>query len=116
MAIKYMKTVNIPDYNSINDLKGWEYEDVLESPGNGDTVIIPDMVNSVNAVLEITAGEGKIQSTKSKLEDVLVDNNVVWIDWVLGSVIATAEDEHTGRVTAIRQVNTSGTTRMLLNA
>jgi len=115
MAVEYMTAVD--PYNTQKDIIGYEYDSGdVAAAGNGNWIIIPDNIRSVNAVLEITAGEGKLQTTKNKIADVIAGTDIVAIDWKLGSVIATAEDEHTGRVTAIRMVNISGTTRMLLNA
>lgn len=115
MAVEYMKTVD--PYNTRKDTIGYEYDSGdIAVAGNGNWVIIPDTIRSVNAVLEIAAGEGKIQTTKNKLADVIAGTDIIVVDWKLGSITTTAEDEHTGRVTAIRMVNTSGITRMLLNA
>lgn len=117
MAIKYMTSVHISDYEGTNiSLKGWEYQDVLSTASNGDTVIIPENIKNISATLEITSGSGKIQTTTSLLNDVINNpGSVVWVDWDMG-VISTTEQDSCLPVTAIRQVNVSGTTKMILRA
>lgn len=116
MAIVYMTSVNIIDYDPNITNKGWEYDTGDKAvAGNGDTIIMPITPNPKNVTLEITAGEGYIQTTKTKLANVLTDTDVIWDTWLLGSITTTAEDSYDGRVTAMRMVNVSGTTRMLIN-
>lgn len=115
MAIKYMTTVD--PYSIQKDYRDWEYDTGdLASAGNGDTIIIPNGVNIINVVLEITAGSGKIQTTCNKLADVISDTDVVWLDWPFGTISATAQDSFDGRVTAVRMVNATGTTRLMICA
>jgi hypothetical protein len=114
MAVAYMTSVNISNYNTKLDDIGWEYNDTLATPGNGSSVINPDNVKIISVTLQITAGQGKVQATTSLLSDVLADT-AVWVDWDAGNVTATTQDT-ANPVTAIRQVNTSGTTKMMVRA
>jgi hypothetical protein len=98
------------------DTYAWEYEDELESAGDGDSVLIPDDVQSVIVTLIPTAGTGKIQSTSDKLDTVKNDpGSVTWIDWDLG-VVAVPTQDKCDPPTAIRQVNATGTTKMTVRA
>lgn len=116
MPIAYMQRVTIPDYENRIDNKGFEYQETLTSSGNGDSVIIPDCVSKISVTLEITGGgSGRIQATTNLLQDVLDDNNVVWIDWDNGVVAASTQDAMEP-ATAIRVVNVSGTTRIMARA
>ena len=114
MAIKYMTTVNIAGYGAEKDKLGWEYADSLNSASNGDTVIIPDNVRFVSVALLITAGSGYVEATISKLADVLAGTGV-WVVWDKGTITSSAQDSCIP-VTALRQVNVSGTTKLQLRA
>jgi len=116
MAIKYMTSVNISNYDPNITNKGWEYDTGdLSVSGSGDIIIMPVTSNIKNVTLEITAGEGYIQTTKTSLANVLSGTDVIWDTWTLGSVTSTVEDSYDGRATAMKMVNVSGTTRMLIN-
>lgn len=113
---EYMTSVNIDTYDSIKRNIAWEYDSGdVSSSGNGDAVIIPIGVKQIVVSLEIDTGEGKIQTTTNKVTDVISDTDVVWVDWDDGSVTSTTQDS-CSPVTAIRMINTLGTTRMMLRA
>ena len=113
MAIKYMTRVHIPEYEVVIKNNAWEYDDQLSSPGNGNTVIVPAGVTVISVTLGITTGSGKIQTTTNLLDDVISNTGIVWQDWDDGVVTDNTQD-YTSAVTAIRQVNVSGTSRMML--
>ena len=115
MAIAYMTSVHIQNYEGKNiNIDAWEYEDTLSSAIDGSSVIVPENIKNLSVTLQISAGSGKVQTTTSKLEDVL-NNNAVWVDWDNGVVTSTTQDSCVP-ITAIRQVNVSGTTKLLVRA
>ena len=115
MAIKYMDLVTIPHYKAgrIDDI-GYQYDtgSIIES-GNGDSIIIPDNISEIAVTLYIDSGEGKVQTTTNLIIDVISGTGIIWVDWDAGSVTSTTQDSCVP-VTAIRMVNTSGTTRLLV--
>ena len=116
MSEVYMTRVTIDRYDKRIDAQGFEYEETLSSAVNGAAVIIPDSVKNISVTLVITGGgSGKMQSTTNKLADVISDTGVVWVDWDAGVIAATAQDAMLP-ATAIRMVNVSGTTRVLIRA
>lgn len=117
MAIKYMTPVNIAQYDAGKiDNIGWEYDTGdIASPGDGDSIIIPDNIKDIIVTLYINAGQGKVQTTTNKVQDVIDDNSVIWVDWDPGLVSSTIQDT-APPVTAIRMVNVSGTTRLMIRA
>ena len=116
MAIDYLHPVFIPRYQVARDqYAAWEYDEELTVPSNGKALIIPTTIKGISVTLKITDGSGKIQSTVSSLDKVLAETDVEWVDWDSGEIAGTTSDV-SAPVTAIRQVNTSGTTRLLLRA
>jgi len=114
MAVAYMVRDNISEYDKNIKNEVWEYDYTLSSPANGDSVLIPVTAEKIIATLYVSpGGNGKIQTTTNKIADVKTDTNVVWVDWDSGSVDSTVQDS-TLSVTAIRQINVAGTTRMML--
>lgn len=117
MAVDYMIPINIKKYQGyINTKKGFEYKSVvLSSAGNGVSVLIPTQVQNISVALVLGGSStGKVQTTISPLEDVINDI-AIWIDWDAGVVSETTADV-AKPVTAIRQVNASGTTQLLMRA
>jgi hypothetical protein len=117
MAVNYMSTVHIPKYNvgTIRN-KRYEYDETLVSDTNGNPLIIPENVNIIAVTVSATdSGSGKIQTTTNKLQDVINDNNLVWVDWDAGDVVGVIQD-FAPPVTAIRLVRSSGTVRMMIVA
>ena len=93
----------------------YEYSDTpIAAPGNGDAVLIPASVRQISVTLKVTAGSGKVQTSTSTVEAV-VAGTADWVDWDHGVAIATLTDV-CSPVTAIRQVNASGTTQIQMRA
>lgn len=92
-----------------------EYEETLESPGNGEWILVPAGITSINCTLYFSGGgSGKIQTTSSSIEKVNA-NNAVAVDWPHGEVSDTTQDT-TSPVTAIRQVCVGATSILALRA
>lgn len=116
MAIKYMTSVNIPEYTSRNDNKRWEYTEPISTPGNGNAVMIPVTAREITACISMSnGGVGSVQASINSVADVLADNNVTWTEWDIGEVAQNAEDT-TSPVTAIRGVNVAGIVQLILLA
>lgn len=112
-----MVPVNIKKYQGfINTKNGFGFKStVLSSPGNGVSVLVPTQVQSISVALILGgSSSGKVQSTLSPIEDVINDT-AIWLDWSAGIVSFTTADV-AKPVTAIRQVNISGTTQILMRA
>ena len=91
----------------------YESAETLSAPADGDTILLPDesgRMDSVMVSLVVTAGGGKVQYTISNRADVIA-GNAVWYDWDAGAVVANTTDVMY-HVSAVRQVNTSGTTKL----
>lgn len=117
MAVDYMIPVNIKKYQgNINTKDGFEYKSaVLDSAGNGVSILIPTQIQNISVALILGGSStGKVQTTISPLQDVL-DDTAIWFDWDAGVVSASTVDV-AKPVTAIRQVNASGTTQLLMRA
>lgn len=117
MAVEYMKPVNIKIYQgNINTPNGFEYKGVaLSSAGNGPSVIIPTQIRTVSVRLLVSgSSSGNVQYSLSTLAEVLADT-AIWQEWDSGVVTAHTTDT-ANPVTAIRQVNVSGTTQLELRA
>ncbi len=116
MSIVYMDPVTIPGYVPAVTGRAYEYQSSdLVAPGDGDTVMFPTNVPGASVLLQITTGAGKIQTTVNKVADVLSDTDVVWDDWSSGEVASTTGDRM-DPVTALKMVNASGTTRLIIRA
>lgn len=92
----------------------WQFSELLSTPGNGSSILIPNGAVGVGIMLYIQSGSGKLQTTTDTIESVY-DGSAIWVDSPVGVVDATFQDYAKG-ITAIRQVNVSGTTRLLLRA
>jgi len=113
-----MSPVDITNYKlGQKDNEGYEYDTGNISTGTeGDIIIVPDNVHLISATLKIaTSSSGKVQTCTNTIADVLANIDIVWVDWVKGSIIVTAQDCSTP-CTAIRVVRESGTVRLLLRA
>lgn len=117
MASVYMELAIVSGYKpNKTEAQLYNYKDVLSAPGNGNAVIIPPGTYTVQVGLNIDTGSGKIQATLDPVIDVMEDDaNVTWVDWDNGIVSSTTH-ESVYPPTAIRQVNISGTTEMVLVA
>ena len=94
------------------DGKAWEKWEELGAAGNGKWYLMPKGVLGGSVTLEVVSGEGKIQFTTSPVAKVK-DGSAVAVDWPEGSVTSTTANSF-NPVTAVRQVNASGTTRLHL--
>ena len=116
MSIEYMQPITIPEYKEQADDIGWEYKKEMTSPGDGASVIIPTTVRNISITLEIDSGSANFEATTSPIAEVLAeDASVVWIPWDNGEVAFTVQDQMVPP-TAVRQVNVSGVSRLLLRA
>jgi len=116
MSIVFMEDVYINKYTPYRQTVSYQYSEELEEAGNGSTIIVPANVAGVSIELEVSGGEGKVQATLTPFDDIIItEDNADWFDWIHGSVVVTTQ----GRckpVTALRQVNVSGTTVLKLRA
>ena len=115
MSEVYMSKVTIDGYSERVDDVGYEYSESKDSAGNGNSIMLPTSIRAGVAItLQITAGEGKVQVTTSSIAEVIA-GTAVWVDWDAGSVTETTQDFMLPS-TALRLVNTSGTTKIILRA
>jgi hypothetical protein len=103
-----------------NYLGGFAYNSTeeLTEAGNGKWFILPKRVKSCAIGLIITGGSGKVQFTQA-LESVVKADTVPAgeiFDWPKGVITASDQDRLLDRVTAIRQVNVTGTTKIQITA
>ena len=109
MALKYA-TVSA-ETNKIKGSAIYEAEETKSSPGAGDTFLLENESGGFRTILVsllVTAGTGKIQYAISSRSKVLA-GTATWFDWSSGVVSANTNDT-LYHVSAIRQVNFSGTT------
>lgn len=92
-----------------------EFSQTLSIVGNGNSILVPKGMQTVLISLKVTAGEGKVQFTMSSIAEVNAET-AVWEDWDAGSVTAALTSDILYPITAIRSVNTSGTTIMFGSA
>ena len=111
MATKEMQVVPI---SGVLNKFAYESEDTLTSAGNGVEHLVPVGINNVSITLKITAGSGKVQFANSSVADVKAGNGV-YQDWDEGTPTVSTSVSFLP-VTAIRQVNVSGMTQLLLRA
>jgi len=112
MAWQEMQVVNVT--NGGARPFAFEYQESKAAVGNGTSILIPDDVKSVAVILDVTAGTGSIQTTTDSVAKVKA-GTATWITWSYGTVgVDTAAVF--SPVTAIRMVNASGTTELLVRA
>lgn len=102
--------------NSAKDSYAWEVREQLDEPGEGVWFLIPSGCESIQLMLAPLDGDGsgKIQITMDKVNSVKYDDPC-YIDWDNGIVTETTI-EALMPVTAIRQVNVSGSTILTMRA
>lgn len=100
--------------NSEEFEKSYYYEESKNSAGNGIWILKPNGTNGIGITLEVTAGSGKVQATNSSIDKIIASQEVSY-DWPDGTVTGTTVSEVT-QVTAIRQVNYTGTTKLIVSA
>jgi hypothetical protein len=100
--------------NSAKDSFAWEVFEQLDAPGNGMWHLVPSGCQSIQIMLFPIEGSGKIQITMDRVNN--VKNGIAcFVDWDNGIVDSTTT-EAVMPVTAIRQVNVSGTTKLTMRA
>ena len=97
---------------SARDIFAWEGLEILEAPGEGAWFIIPAGCNSIQMTLIPTNGSGKLQTTTDKVNEIKYGNPSA-IDWPSG-VITDPKQDYCLPVSAIRQINISGTTKFTM--
>jgi hypothetical protein len=94
----------------------WEKEVDLAAGGNSDSILIPDDVKSFSVTVSFAGGgTGKVQTTTDKVATVKA-GTATWVDWDLGVVAATTQD-NAQPVTAVRAVQVNpGTMKLTARA
>ena len=92
----------------------FEFQESIATPSDGDWILIPDDIRSVAVALNVTTGTGKIQTTVDSVAKVQA-GTATPIDWDDGVVAVDTADVF-APVTAVRQVNASGTTEIQVRA
>lgn len=111
-----MSIVYLESNTETNKSKGesvWEYKETKTTSGNGNIIMLPNETGKYDSVmcsLIISSGTGKIQTTISNRADIIA-GIANWIDWDYGAVSSTTTDVFF-QVAAVRQVNSSGTTKI----
>lgn len=98
----------------LEDVFAYEYNGTLTAAGNGEWVLIPNAIGSITIILEVTAGSGYVEVTNDTVYEVK-QNTAVGLGWDDGTVTQTTQSVVLP-VTAIRQVNVTGTTTLKLRA
>jgi hypothetical protein len=110
MALKY--ATSSAETNQVTGSSIYESKDTLSAPGTGPDILLPDEAGRFDSVLVMLSvsggGTGKVQYTLSNRAQVIA-GTAVWKDWDAGSV-ATNTDDALYHVSAVRLVNTAGTT------
>lgn len=96
--------------NDEADQKSWYYEETLASPGNGKWILKPNGTDGMGVTLVISSGVGKVQATTDSIDNIIAGTETA-VDWDLGTVSGTTQDSCI-QLTAVRQVNISGTTTL----
>lgn len=118
MAVNYMVSVNISNYDPTITNDAFEYEDELSVIAVGNWIIIPNNINFISTQLVFSnTATAKVQYTCSPLADIIA-NTAIANDSVAGAVsVNTFEKFDT--VSAIRlnvTAYTSGTIKLQLRA
>ena len=91
------------------------YKEELSAPGNGAWIFIPAGAKAVVCTMSFPGGgSGKVQTTTDPVLDVKDDvAGITAADWVDGTVMVTTSNV-CAPVTAIRQVNVSGNSKLTI--
>ena len=110
MALKYA-TASV-ETNKEKGSSIYESKETISSPGTGDDMLLPDQCGRFDTVLVMLSvsggGTGKVQYTLSNRAQVIA-GSAVWKDWDAG-IVSSNTDDALYHVSAIRLVNTAGTT------
>lgn len=118
MAVIYMTSVNISNYDNRITNKAFEYEDELGEVAVGEWIIIPNNIKFVSTQLVFSnTATAKVQYTCSPLADIIADTAIA-NDSVAGAVSANTFEKF-DTVSAVRlnvTAWTSGTVKLQLRA
>lgn len=92
----------------------FQYKETLAAAGAGEWIIFPRGAKGVTAILDATAGSGRLEATTSSREAVeagTVDTAEI-VPWPYGDLSAAKKEIRIHGVMAFRQVNIGGTTIM----
>lgn len=114
MALKYLElTAETNNYKGECVYQEWEK---LSEPGDGNIFLLPDNAGKVESYLvnliPSPGSSGLIEYSLSNREDIIAGNGI-WKTWDSG-IVTTTTDDVLFPVSAIRQVNISGTTTLEL--
>ena len=116
MSFKLMNAITSDTIGGEETLSSFETHETLDTPTNGDWILIPTGVQSVAVTLDATSGSGKIQVSSDSLYDITNDTATKVKDWDAGLLTGTLDNDVFFPCTAIRQVNISGTTSIGVRA
>lgn len=95
---------------------GYEYEDTLDSAGNGDWIIIPVDVRTVTVTCQAAGTTAKVQTTTDTIAVVKAGTAETAVDWDDGAV-STATSAACTPPTAVRLVQVgAGTSKLTVRA
>lgn len=109
MSFVYPKEIRADEDDEEREL-AFEWQEELASAGPGAWILFPNGVQGASVELEIGTGEGYVEATVDSIQDVKAGLAAVsGKKWPSGNVTITEQD-YLFPVTALRQVNVSGTT------
>ncbi len=100
-----------------NNKVAFEYQKTVSALAAGDSILIPQDVQNVNVqMVPAASGEGKVQYTNDKVEQV-VAGTANWIDWDAGIRAANTVDVfYPPTAIRINKTNAPGTLTLSLRA
>ena len=109
MALKYLS-----ELNKESVFRG--YELAASAPGDGDWIILDEIEpgKPFTVGLDIGTGSGSIEFTSRTVEALEAGETINEEVWSLGTIAATKTATFPSHVTAVRMVNSSGTTTMVI--
>jgi len=91
----------------------YELSEEINTIKSGDWYLIPNGINSISIMLVLAgSSRGRVDITTDTVENVH-NGNPAYLAWSLGTITGTRFINHPP-VTAIRQVNERGTTKLLV--
>lgn len=119
MALEYMTTVNIDNYQQRNTKDLWEKSIVLSEIASSNWVIIPAGVSSVScAVIFSGTATAKVQISFDLMATLEAESGITAFDWTSGAVSTNTEDSVDTPIKAVRlnvTAYTDGTITLLIN-
>jgi hypothetical protein len=100
-----------------NNKVAFEYQKTVSALAADDSILIPQDVQNLNVqVVVASGGQGKVQYTNDKVEEVVADT-ANWIDWDAGVVSANSVDVfYPPTAVRINKTNAPGTLTLSLRA